>query len=57
MINLVGKDLRKSSSACRDIKIPKNINTDVEEEKRDTASAIIKTKNDFSCKKIGYPVS
>ncbi|KAG6756949.1 hypothetical protein POTOM_037250 [Populus tomentosa] len=43
MINLAGKDLRKSSSACRDVRIPKNINTNVDEEKREIASATIKT--------------
>jgi phosphoribosylformylglycinamidine (FGAM) synthase PurS component len=53
MINLVGKDLRKSSSAYRDVRIPKNINTDVDEEKREIASATIKTVKDFSSLKTG----
>jgi phosphoribosylformylglycinamidine (FGAM) synthase PurS component len=53
IINLLGKDLRKSSSAYRDVRIPKNINTDVDEEKREIASATIKTVKDFSSLKIG----
>ena len=52
-INLVGKDLRKSSSAYRDVRIPKNINTDVDEEKREIASATIKTVKNFLSLKIG----
>jgi phosphoribosylformylglycinamidine (FGAM) synthase PurS component len=53
IINFLGKDLRKSSSAYRDVRIPKNINTDVDEEKREIASATIKTVKDFSSLKIG----
>ena len=52
-IKLVGKDLRKSSSAYRDVRIPKNINTDVDEEKREIASATIKTVKDFLFLKTG----
>uniref|UniRef100_A0A6N2LSB0 Uncharacterized protein n=1 Tax=Salix viminalis TaxID=40686 RepID=A0A6N2LSB0_SALVM len=48
IINLVGKDLRKSSSA-----IPKNINTDVDEEKREIASDTIKTIKDSLSLKNG----
>ncbi|KAL6289322.1 hypothetical protein ACE6H2_006832 [Prunus campanulata] len=33
IIIFVGKDFRKSSSAYRDVRIPKNINTEVVEEK------------------------
>ena len=57
MIIFLGKDSRKSSSAKRDVRIPKNIKTEVEEENRDRASDIIKSMNNFSCKNIGMPES
>ena len=54
IINLVGKDFRKSSSPYRDVvRIPKSINTDVDEEKREIASATINTVKDFSSLKTG----
>jgi phosphoribosylformylglycinamidine (FGAM) synthase PurS component len=53
IINLVGKDLWKSSSAYRDVRIPRNINTDVDEEKREIASATIKTVKDSLSLNIG----
>ncbi|KAG6628863.1 hypothetical protein CIPAW_14G042000 [Carya illinoinensis] len=42
MIIFLGKDVRKSSSACRDVRIPKNIITEVEEENSERESATIK---------------
>lgn len=57
IIIFLGKDSRKSSSAYLDVRIPKNIKTEVEEEKRDRASNIMKSLNDLSRKNIGKPVS
>jgi hypothetical protein len=39
------------------VRIPRNINTDVDDAKREIASDIIKIRNDFSCKNTGNPVS
>ena len=47
-INSVGTDLRKSFSAYRDVRLPKNINTDVDEEKGEITYTTIKTVKDFS---------
>lgn len=46
MMSLRGSDSRKSSSAQRDVRIPKNMNTAVEEENNPTASAAAKTKKE-----------
>nr|GEY39080.1 hypothetical protein [Tanacetum cinerariifolium] len=43
--NLVGKEIRKSSSAYRAVRIPKNINTEVDDEKRESPFDTIKIKN------------
>ncbi|CAB4268871.1 unnamed protein product [Prunus armeniaca] len=56
IIIFVGKDVRKSSSAYRDVRIPKNINTEFVEEKSDIASETINTTNIFSSKNKGKPV-
>ena len=56
-IIFLGKDLRKSSSAYRDVRMPRNINNEVEAESRDRASDIIKTIKTFSFKKVGKPKS
>ncbi|KAL7616409.1 hypothetical protein Lser_V15G00244 [Lactuca serriola] len=46
-INLVGKDIRKSFSAYLAVRIPKNINTEVDDAKRDSPFDIIKIMNVF----------
>lgn len=43
-INLVGRDLRKSSSAYRAVRIPKNSNTDIEELNIDSPFEIMKMR-------------
>ena len=55
-INFVGKDVRKSSSAKRDVRIPKNTMTEVVEEHSDIISATIKVLNALLCKYNGIPV-
>lgn len=57
IIILVGKDFWKYSASKCNVRIPKNINTEVEEENSDRESAIIKILNNFLFKKIGKPVS
>jgi hypothetical protein len=54
-INFVGKDLRKSSSLYRDVRIPKNINNDDEDANNDIASDTMKTMKEFRFKYIGMP--
>lgn len=54
-IIFLGRDLRKSSSAYREVRIDKNTSTEEEEEKSVNASAMVKTMNDFSFKKKGKP--
>ena len=56
-IIFLGKDLRKSSSAERGVRMQRNINNEVEAESRDRASYIIKTIKTFSFKKVGMPES
>ncbi|WRX18960.1 hypothetical protein QQP08_011447 [Theobroma cacao] len=41
MINLLGKDLRKSGAVYRDVRMPTNINTEVVEAKREIESDIM----------------
>jgi hypothetical protein len=55
-INFKGRDLRKSFSAYREVRMNKNINIAVEEEKSATPSAMVKYRNAFSLKKFGIPV-
>ncbi|KAM1059634.1 hypothetical protein ACFX13_024928 [Malus domestica] len=57
IIIFVGKDFRKSSSAKRDVRIPRNVNVAVVEEKSDIASEIINSINNFSWLNVGKPVS
>lgn len=54
-IIFVGKDLRKSSSLYRDVRIPKNINNEDVDANNDIASDTMKTMNEFPCKYIGIP--
>ena len=56
-IIFLGKDLRKSSSAERGVRMQRNINNEAEAESRDRASDIIKTIKPFSFKKVGVPES
>lgn len=55
-IIFVGKDLRKSCSSYRDVRIVKNINTDVDEENSDSVSDTMKIVNNFLSENIGKPV-
>ncbi|EOY20799.1 Galactose-1-phosphate uridylyltransferase, putative [Theobroma cacao] len=57
MINLLGKDLRKSCVVYRDVRMPTNINTEVVEAKREIESDIMNILKSFFVKSKGTPVS
>ena len=57
IINLVGNDLRKSSSLYRDVRIPRNTRAEVADENNDKASDIMKTTKKWLLKSKGFPVS
>ncbi|KAM2853231.1 hypothetical protein FF1_023842 [Malus domestica] len=56
IIIFVGKDLLKSSSEKRDVRIPKNMIIEVVEEKSETASETINVVTTFLVKNVGRPV-
>ena len=56
IINFFGKDSRKSSSAYLDVRIPRNISTEVVEVNSAMAFDSIKTLNNFLFINIGKPV-
>ncbi|GAV92194.1 hypothetical protein CFOL_v3_35575 [Cephalotus follicularis] len=55
IINLKGRDFKKSSSAYFAVRIDKNINREVRDDKRASASEMINTSNAFLPKKIVTP--
>ena len=55
-INFNGKDLRKSFSAYREVRMYKNISVEVEEEKSAIPSDMTKMRNAVSFRNFGAPV-
>lgn len=55
IINLNGRDTRKSSSTYGEVRMDKNINMETEEETKPTASDIENTVKRFCLRRTGFP--